>query len=59
MRTASTQVIDIKPANRIKTVKKLENGDLQVTHNSGAVFTVSKDDPIFQAFAIYSILEDL
>ena len=56
MRTAQTRVIDIKPDNRVKAITKLESGDLQVEQHSGNVFTVSKDDPGFQQFIVYSVL---
>lgn len=59
MRTARTRVIDIKPQNRIKTVTKLANGELQVEQHSGAVITIKADDPMFQQFAIYSVLAEL
>ncbi|MGI4938349.1 MAG: hypothetical protein ACRYF5_16650 [Janthinobacterium lividum] len=59
MLAASTRIIDIKPGNRIKTVTKTATGDLSIVQHSGNVFTVSKDDADFQAFAIYSILGEL
>ena len=59
MKTASTRIIDIKPQNRVKSVQKLENGDLFVEQASGNTFTVSKDDQTFQAFVIYSVLAEL
>lgn len=59
MKTASTRVIDIKPQNRVKAVTKQENGDLLVEPYSGDCFTVSKDDELFQAFVIYSVVAEL
>lgn len=59
MITASTRIIDIKPDNRVKAVTRLESGDLQVEQHSGEAFTVSKDDELFQAFVIYTVLAEL
>lgn len=59
MRTASTRVIDIKPVNRIKKIEKLENGDLRIEQKSGDTFTVKKSDPLFQEFAVYSVIAEL
>lgn len=59
MRTESTRVISIKAEKRIKSIKKLHNGDLQIEQYSGAVFTISASDPLFQQFAIYTVLADL
>ena len=59
MISGHTRIIDIKPGNRVKTVKKLESGDLEVTQHSGNVFTIKKDNPDFQAFVVYSVLYEL
>lgn len=59
MITSSTRIIDIKPKNRIKTVQKQEDGNLSITQHSGASFTISRDDEMLQAFAVYSILYEL
>lgn len=59
MITSNTRVIDIKPENRIKTVQKQTNGNLLVEQHSGATFTISKDDELFQVFAVYSVLYEL
>jgi hypothetical protein len=43
---------------KITKVTKLADGGLQCFQASGNTFTISKDDPNFQAFAIYSIVID-
>lgn len=55
----STRIIDIRQPNRVKAVTKLANGDLSVEQQSGNKFVVSKDDDLFQAFVIYSVLAEL
>lgn len=59
MLTATTRVYPIKPQNRVKTVIKTEDGDLAVVLASGERFTIDKDDDLFQAFVVYTILADL
>ena len=59
MKTASTREIDINQENKITSVKKNEDGSLELTQNSGNVFTIKKEDEDFQAFTIYSILAGL
>lgn len=59
MLTAATRIHDIKPQNRVKTITKLPGGDLRVEQVSGEIFTLSKDDELFQAFIVYSLLADL
>lgn len=59
MIAASTRIIDIRQPNRVKAVTKLANGDLSVEQQSGNKFVVSKDDDLFQAFVIYSVLAEL
>jgi len=59
MKTASTREIDIKQENKINYVRKNEDGSLEITQNSGNIFTVKKEDEDFQAFAIYSIFAGL
>lgn len=54
-----TQIKDIQPGNRVKSVTPLANGDLQVEQHSGSKFTISKDDEDFQAFVVYSVLAEL
>jgi hypothetical protein len=44
-------------ANKIKTVTKLENGDLEVTLHSGQTITISKNDELFQVFAVFTIVK--
>ena len=56
MLCADTRIIPIKPQNQVKSVRKLENGDLEVTQQSGNVFTVAKDDETFSAFVVWSVL---
>lgn len=59
MITANTRIRDIAEQNRVKTVTKLDNGDLRVEQRSGNVFTIAKDDELFQAFLVYTVLADL
>jgi hypothetical protein len=53
---AQARIIPVKRENKVKTVTKLESGDLQVTQHSGHSFTISKDDETFQAFVVYTVL---
>lgn len=55
---AQARIVPVKPANKITKVTKLADGGLQCVQASGNTFTISKDDPDFQAFAIYSIVID-
>ena len=59
MVTASTRVIPVSDKNRVKTVKKLENGGLEVAFHGGAVITLEKGDALIQEFIVYSILAGL
>lgn len=54
-----TQIKDIQPSNRVKSVTPLMNGDLQVEQHSGSKFTISKDDEDFKVFVVYSVLAEL
>jgi len=56
IRTADTRIIPVKRANKVQTVQKLESGDLQVTLCSGDVYTIAKDDELFQAFVVWTML---
>lgn len=59
MLCAQTRIIPIKPANRVKAVTRQQNGDLLVEQYSGESFVVKKDDELFQAFCVYTVLADL
>ena len=48
--------IACKPDNRVKNITKLENGDMSVEFHSGTVGTLKADDPIIQAFVVWSVL---
>lgn len=54
--TTQARIIPIKPQNQVKAIRKLESGDLEVTQHSGNVFTVAKDDEMFSAFVVWSVL---
>lgn len=54
--TRNARIIPIKPQNQVRSVKKLANGDLEVTQHSGNVFVVNKDDENAQVFVIWSVL---
>jgi len=56
MKTAQTRVVPVQKQNQVKTVTKLASGDLAVTLNSGATYTVSKSDELFQAFVVWTVL---
>ena len=56
---ANARITPIQPANRVRTVTKLDNGDLRVCLNSGQTFDIAKDDEMFQAFVVYSVLAEL
>lgn len=53
---ANARITPIQPQNQVKEVRKLASGDLSVTLNSGDSYTVSKDNEMFQAFVIWSVL---
>lgn len=57
--SARARYVPVSEPNKVKTVTKLEDGGLRVEFNSGRVATLSKDDPLIQAFAVYSVLADL
>jgi len=54
-----THIIDVKPENRIKTVKKLADRGLAVEFHSDQRGIIGKDAPLVQAFAVYSIIAEL
>lgn len=53
---AHARIYPIKEPNRIKTITKLPNGDLEVTQNSGNVFTIAAEDELLQAFVVFTVL---
>lgn len=53
---AQARIVPIKRENRVKTVTKLESGELLVTQHSGNSFTISQDDEMLQAFIVYTVL---
>lgn len=59
MLAASTRIIPISPPRRVKQVTKLEDGGLRVELASGEVFTIDADEPLFQAFVVYTVLAEL
>lgn len=59
MVTASTRIIPVSDKNKVKTVKKLENGGLEVTFHGGTVIALEKGDELIQTFTIYSVLAGL
>ena len=59
MVTASTRIIPVSDKNKVKAVKKLKDGGLEVEFHGGAVITLEKGDELIQTFIVYSILADL
>lgn len=59
MITANTRIRPIKQPNKVRTVTKLADGGLRIEQYSGNVFEISKDDELFQAFVVYTVLADL
>jgi hypothetical protein len=53
---AQAQTFPVQAPNRIKTVTKLDNGNLRIEQHSGQHFEIAKGDEFFQAFAIWTIL---
>ncbi|HFT8010296.1 TPA: hypothetical protein ACU9T0_005956 [Burkholderia cenocepacia] len=53
---AHTRIVPIQPQNRVKTVRKLDSGALEVTQYGGQVFTIEATDALFQAFVVYTVL---
>jgi len=53
---AQARVNPVSTPNRVKTITKLENGNLRVEQQSGNVFEVAKEDEMFQTFVVYMIL---
>ena len=51
--------IPCKPENRVKRITKMENGDMRVEFNSGTIGTLGADDPIIQAFVVWSVLYEV
>ncbi len=52
----NTRIVPISEPNKVQAVKKLENGDLEVTFKSGATTVLDKDDELFQEFVIYTVI---
>lgn len=53
---AQARIVPVQADRRVKSVKKLGNGDLEVTQHGGAVFTLDAADELFQSFLIWSVL---
>ncbi|QIM51597.1 FAD-dependent oxidoreductase [Hydrogenophaga crocea] len=53
---AQARITPVRQENRVRSIKRLESGALEVTQQSGAVFTVSQDEPEFQAFVVWMVL---
>lgn len=53
---AQARIIPARPDNAAKTVRKLDDGGLEVTLGSGKAFTLSADDIELQAFIVYTML---
>jgi hypothetical protein len=53
------RVIDVRKENRVKSIKKLPNGDLEAEFYSGERTVISKDDSLVQEFVVYSVLAEL
>lgn len=56
---AQARITPISQPNKVKMVTKLADGGLQIEFNSGAIGVLSKDDPMIQAFVVYTMLADL
>ncbi len=54
--SSDTRIIPVEQPNRVKTVTKLESGALRVEQQSGAVFEIGKEDPLFQSFLFWMVL---
>jgi len=52
----NTRIVPISEPNKVQAVKKLENGDLEVTFKSGDTTVLDKDDELFQEFVIYTVI---
>lgn len=55
---AQARVIPIKPENRVREVVKLDSGALRVVLHSGVDYVIEKDDAMFQAFVVYTVLAE-
>jgi hypothetical protein len=55
---ANTRITPVAPQNQVKAIRKLASGDLEVTQNSGNFFTISKDDEMFQAFVVWTAINN-
>lgn len=53
---AQARIYPVQPPNRVKSIRKLDSGALEVTQHSGQVFTIGPDDEFFQAFLVYMVL---
>ncbi|MBO1859266.1 hypothetical protein DF047_32575 [Burkholderia cenocepacia] len=53
---AHARIVPIQPQNRVKTVRKLDSGALEVTQYSGQGFIIEPTDALFQAFVVYTVL---
>lgn len=53
---AQARIYPVQEPNRVKSIKKLDSGALEVTQNSGQVFTIEPEDALFQVFIVYMVL---
>lgn len=51
-----TRINPIQPQNQVKTVTKMESGDLHVVLHSGQSYTLDKGDELFQTFVVWAML---
>lgn len=53
---AQARIYPVQADRRVKSIKKLANGGLEVTQHGGAVFTLDADDELFQSFLVWTVL---
>lgn len=53
---AQARIVPVKDERRVKSIKKLANGGLEVTQHGGAVFTIAAEDELFQTFLVWMVL---
>lgn len=56
---AQARINPIREENRVKEVMKRENGNLFVKLHGGRIFEIDKNDELFQAFVVYTVLAEV
>jgi len=56
--TAAPDTLPVSPSSKVKSIKKLANGDMECTQHSGNVFVIKAQDRSLQAWIVFSMLQN-